>query len=397
MCKVDFGGVIGVHAIAKENCEPAAEEDIMAEVTQQQDHLADGSQGQTQGSMFTLDFPTYMDAVGDESNDEAIDPDWEADFVDWQGNSDSGNSDWVLSHLGFEPEVVEDSVLSQGDIDFDSLEFDHRYAPQHWEDLSTSLIPNRFPFIGPTPGPVRRQSCRPIGVNTFFEPYWPVETLAEICNQTNRYARQPRYSNPAKTNGGPNWSDVSVKELRCWLGICILMGLKKLPNTRLYRDRQNFFGCPLVRAAMRRYRFEKICRNIHLVDNCTLVTEKSNPSYDKIAKIRWLLEGFVQASKRLYNCERYVCVDEIMIPYRGNRCSIKQYMKNKPVKYGIKVWCMANSKSRYVYDLQVYTGKKGVKAEKDLGLKVVTTLVSDLKGLGHVVVTDRFFYLTASI
>jgi len=72
-------------------------------------------------------------------------------------------------------------------------------------------------------------------------------------------------------------------------------------------------------------------------------------------------------------------------------------MKNKPVKYGIKVWCMANSKSRYVYDLQVYTGKKGVKAEKDLGLKVVTTLVSDLKGLGHVVVTDRFFYLTASI
>lgn len=80
-----------------------------------------------------------------------------------------------------------------------------------------------------------------------------------------------------------------------------------------------------------------------------------------------------------------------MIPYRGRRCSIKQYMRNKPIKYDIKVWCMANSKSRYVYNLEVYTGRKGKKAEKDLGLKVVKALVSDLKGLGHIVVTDRFF------
>jgi len=66
-------------------------------------------------------------------------------------------------------------------------------------------------------------------------------------------------------------------------------------------------------------------------------------------------------------------------------------MKNKPVKYGIKVWCCANSKSRYVYDLEVYTGRKGAKSEKDLGRRVVLNLVRDLKGLGHVVVTDRFF------
>lgn len=142
---------------------------------------------------------------------------------------------------------------------------------------------------------------------------------------------------------------------------------------------------------MRRAQFESICRNIHLVDNNTLITDKANENYDKIAKVRWLVEGFVQTCKRLYNCERYICVDEIMIPYRGRKCNIKQYMPNKPVKYGIKVWCCANLKSRYVYDLQVYMGRKENKQEKDLGLKVVLALVSDLKGLGHVVVTDRFF------
>lgn len=82
-------------------------------------------------------------------------PDWEADFIDWQGNSDSDNSDWVMSDEGSDPKVVEDTFLSEPDIDFESLEFLHRYAPQHWENFSTTLLPDRFPFTGPTPGPVR--------------------------------------------------------------------------------------------------------------------------------------------------------------------------------------------------------------------------------------------------
>jgi len=71
------------------------------------------------------------------------------------------------------------------------------------------------------------------------------------------------------------------------------MGLKKLPNIQLYWSRTNFFGCPLVKAAMRRVRFEMISSNIHLVDNSTLITEKANANYDKITKVRWLLARFV--------------------------------------------------------------------------------------------------------
>jgi len=228
-----------------------------------------------------------------------------------------------MSDSGSDPEVVEDANLSDPDIDFDSLEFEHRYAPQHWEDMSTTLLPDRFPFTGPSPGPVRRQSRRPLAVSEFFDSFWPSETLSQICQQTNKYARQPSFRDPRKPNGGLNWFDVSPKEIRCWLGICIRMGLKKLPNNRLYWDRRSFFGCPLIKAAMRRARFEQICRNIHLVDNSHLVTDKASPQYDKLAKVRWLLEGFVGACKRQYNCERHICVDEIMIPYRGRRCTIK--------------------------------------------------------------------------
>lgn len=163
----------------------------------------------------------------------------------------------------------------------------------------------------------------PVDAHAFIEPYWPVETLSLICEQTNRYARQARYSNPTKSNGGANWEDVTLNELICWLGICIYMGVNKLPNNRLYWDRRNFFGCPLVKAAMRKHRFESICHNIHLVDNAALVADKKHENYDKIAKVRWMLESFVKTCKELYNCERHVCVDEIMIPHRGRRCEIK--------------------------------------------------------------------------
>ena len=80
-----------------------------------------------------------------------------------------------------------------------------------------------------------------------------------------------------------------------------------------------------------------------------------------------------------------------MVPYRGRRCNIKQYMKAKPVKYGMKVWCCASNKSRYVYNLIVYEGCKNQKSKRDLGTSVVLKLVKDLMHQRHVVVIDRFF------
>ena len=87
-------------------------------------------------------------------------------------------------------------------------------------------------------------------------------------------------------------------------------------------------------------------RCLHLVDNDTLVMDQEDAGYDKLAKVRWLCESFTSMSQQLYNNERILTVDEIMIPYKGRYCNIWQYMKAKPVKFGVKVWALANSESR---------------------------------------------------
>jgi hypothetical protein len=67
-----------------------------------------------------------------------------------------------------------------------------------------------------------------------------------------------------------------------------------------------------------------------------------------------------------------------MVPYKGRYYNIRQYMKGKPVNFGIKVWAMASSHSRYVYL------EAGDTCEEDelLGADVVLMAVRDSKGVG---------------
>ena len=45
--------------------------------------------------------------------------------------------------------------------------------------------------------------------------------------------------------------------------------------------------------------------------------------------------------------DKHVSIDEVMIPFK-ERSSLKQYMTEKPVWHGIKVWMKANAESGYV-------------------------------------------------
>lgn len=78
-----------------------------------------------------------------------------------------------------------------------------------------------------------------------------------------------------------------------------------------------------------------------------------------------------------------------MIKFQG-RSSLKQYMPLKPVKRGIKVWVLADSRNGYFSKFEVYTGK-GATAEKGLGMRVVKALTSELKGKNHHVFFDNYF------
>ena len=72
---------------------------------------------------------------------------------------------------------------------------------------------------------------------------------------------------------------------------------------------------------------------------------------DKVWKVRHLYDLFRESCMR-YGCfDFFLAIDEVMVKYFGS-FSIKQCIKNKRIRFGIKLWALY-SFDGYIYDLDI--------------------------------------------
>jgi len=67
-----------------------------------------------------------------------------------------------------------------------------------------------------------------------------------------------------------------------------------------------------------------------------------------------------------------------MIKFKGHNI-LKQNVKGKPVQWGFKLWCRCDYKSGYLFQFDLYTGKKIGHVEHGLGEGVVLSLTKQSK------------------
>ena len=314
---------------------------------------------------------------------ESSDSDFDVDNLDEGELPTPGLERWCMSPESFTP------------VHMDCEQLASYYRKDSWNSSSVDFVRSRDNFTGPTPG-LKSPNTKGVPLpHTVFDLYWTDACLDRIVLETNRYARAilpPVDSEEPRTKGGPMWKDVDRSDIRGWLGICILMGCKRLPSVRQYWMRsQPFLYCQLISSIMSLGRWEQIMRCLHLVDNSSIVRDVNDPRFDRIAKTRWLVEMFVKVSKEIYNLEKEITVDECVIPYKGRYCFIRQFMPDKPVRFGIKVWLLASSKSRFVWQMEVYFGEGTCAGTHGLGYHVVERMVRGLENRGHCLVIDNFF------
>ena len=92
---------------------------------------------------------------------------------------------------------------------------------------------------------------------------------------------------------------------------------------------------------------------LHLTDN----NNEVQIGFDKLFKVRKLLDLLCLLFESDFNMHQSCTIDEAMIPFK-DRLKFKQYMKDKPTKWGIKVFVLANSQTGYVERIQVYTARE---------------------------------------
>ena len=87
-----------------------------------------------------------------------------------------------------------------------------------------------------------------------------------------------------------------------------------------------------------------------------------------------------------------------MIPFKG-RLRFKQYTKDKPTKWDIKVFVLADAPTGYVKRLQVYTGKGLDYCTGDVGMctKVVVDLMEGFDHMGVQLYNRQLLYQSLSL
>lgn len=210
--------------------------------------------------------------------------------------------------------------------------------------------------------------------------------LNNIIRETNRYAQQ---NLQAQSKDPSAWTEVTLQELKAFLGLLIAMSIHRLPSLRDYWSTDWILGVPAFAKVMPRNRFLEIWSNLHLADNSKM-PRPGDENFDKLYKVRQFLEDLKAKFKVNYNPHREQAVDEAMIKYKG-RTSLKQYMPMKPIKRGIKMWCRADSSNGYLCEFNIYTGRSEQGVQHGLGYSVVTNLCTSIKGHWYVIFCDNFF------
>ncbi|XP_046998409.1 piggyBac transposable element-derived protein 4-like [Schistocerca americana] len=85
-----------------------------------------------------------------------------------------------------------------------------------------------------------------------------------------------------------------------------------------------------------------------------------------------------------YTPSQKITIDEGMCKFQGH-VYFKQYMPQKPNKYGMQLYMLSKSDTGYNWNFSVYAD------ERSDTVTLVKTLLANLSGKGYTLFTDRFY------
>jgi len=181
----------------------------------------------------------------------------------------------------------------------------------------------------------------------FFNLFFTVELVNNIVNHTNSFAYEQAMagSHQTYTKEDGSWQEVTANEIRRLIALLIYFGLMRASDSvDNYWSVKSLYHGLWARSFMSRSRFKALMGMLHVVDPA------NEPDKDRLHEVNSLLEFFKARCKELYQPRQNLAVDERMVRSR-HRSSVKQFNKDEPTRWGIKLWVLADSLNGYTIDL----------------------------------------------
>lgn len=210
--------------------------------------------------------------------------------------------------------------------------------------------------------------------------------MLEICIATNHHAETliSKGQNRSYANSMGAWTRVTVEEMYRFVGILIYMSVVNLQTLERYWSTCPLYNNKMVSAVMSITRFKAILTFLQINAD----TNKD----DKLTRVHSYLEHVESISQSLF--QPYESVDERMIASKHHYSVIRQFISDKLIRFGLKLWVLADSITGYTYAFVVYLGKKRTELNnrtKGLAYNVVMELSKKLVNQGYRIYTDSFY------
>ena len=201
--------------------------------------------------------------------------------------------------------------------------------------------------------------------------FLPYSLMALIATNTNSYA----HSKDATSD----WS-TTPEELFVFIAAHICMGICVYPRVHMYWPQE--YHLPFISQCFSRDRFMELLRYFHIAP-----LEEPSVTVPPLGKVQLLLDFLAVSFASFYKPGRELTIDEAMVGFKG-RSTLKQYIPNKPTKWGYKIWCLCSQ--NYTLAFKVCEGARSAN-DSVSAAKAALEMVRPYHNHNRILYMDRLF------
>ena len=178
----------------------------------------------------------------------------------------------------------------------------------------------------------------PVCEMDFFNLFVFDEVVQTIAGYTNDYADMHILGKQTDAQADGSWDATSSAEIRKSIAFLLYMGLVRVGSYELYWSTASLYHGLWGRAFFTRLRFKALLAFLH-------VDAPDDDPTDRLHKVRFVYDKVRTASAQFWQPKQHVSLDERIIRFKG-RHSMTVYVKNKPVKWGFKMYALCDSSNK---------------------------------------------------